>query len=162
GPRIAAGIPWPNPARDALHLTLALTRPTRIEWALYDVSGRRLQELYRGTAAGGALTLHAPLSRVRAGLYFARLILDGRPQASERNADSARNWSRMSRRFAPIARRMPISRVRSVTETSMMFMIPIPPTSSDTAAMLASSRVITREVDSAELAISCWVKRKKS
>ena len=34
---------------------------------------------------------------------------------------------------APTAFRMPISRVRSVTETSMMFMIPIPPTTSDTA-----------------------------
>ena len=43
---------------------------------------------------------------------------------------------------APTAMRMPISRVRSVTLTSMMFMIPMPPTSSDTAATLASSMVI--------------------
>ena len=50
---------------------------------------------------------------------------------------------------------MPISRVRSVTDTSMMFMIPMPPTSSDTAAMLASSSVITCEVAAAELANSC-------
>ena len=47
----------------------------------------------------------------------------------------------MSRGFAPTAMRTPISRVRSVTLTSMMFMIPMPPTSSDTAAMLASSGV---------------------
>src|ERR1043165_6528590 len=32
------------------------------------------------------------------------------------------------RRRAPMALRMPISRVRSVTETSMMFMMPMPPT----------------------------------
>ena len=32
-----------------------------------------------------------------------------------------------------MARRMPISRVRSVTETSMMFMMPMPPTSRLTA-----------------------------
>ena len=44
--------------------------------------------------------------------------------------DSMRNWSRMVRRRAPSARRTPISRVRSVTETSMMFMIPMPPTTS--------------------------------
>ena len=31
---------------------------------------------------------------------------------------------------------MPISRVRSVTDTSMMFMMPMPPTSSETAAIL--------------------------
>ena len=35
---------------------------------------------------------------------------------------------------APTAIRSPISRVRSVTETSMMFMMPTPPTTSETAA----------------------------
>ena len=44
----------------------------------------------------------------------------------------------MSRRRAPTAIRRPISRVRSVTDTSMMFMIPMPPTSSETEAMAAS------------------------
>ena len=38
---------------------------------------------------------------------------------------------------------MPISRVRSVTETSMMFMMPIPPTSSEIEAIDARSSVIT-------------------
>ena len=41
----------------------------------------------------------------------------------------------MCRRLAPSARRMPISRVRSVTVASMMFMIPIPPTTSEKLAM---------------------------
>ena len=40
--------------------------------------------------------------------------------------------------------RRPISRIRSEIETSMMFMMPIPPTSSDTDAMAASSVVMTR------------------
>ncbi len=35
----------------------------------------------------------------------------------------------MVRLRAPSARRMPISRVRSRTDTSMMFMMPMPPTS---------------------------------
>ena len=51
-----------------------------------------------------------------------------RPPPMLRTVASATNWKRMSRRFAPIALRMPISRVRSVTDTSMMFMIPMPPT----------------------------------
>ena len=38
-------------------------------------------------------------------------------------------------RVAPSAMRTPISRVRSVTVTSMMFMIPMPPTSRLTPAM---------------------------
>ena len=41
----------------------------------------------------------------------------------------------MSRLRAPIALRMPISRVRSRTETSMMFMIPMPPTTSEIEAI---------------------------
>ena len=49
-----------------------------------------------------------------------------------------RNWKRMSRPRAPIALRIPISRVRSRTDTSMMFMIPIPPTTSEIEAMPAS------------------------
>ena len=49
----------------------------------------------------------------------------------------------MSARRAPIALRMPISRVRSVTVTSMMFITPIPPTSSEIAATAPSSVVKT-------------------
>ena len=45
--------------------------------------------------------------------------------------------------LAPTASRRPISRVRSVTETSMMFMIPMPPTISDTDAIAPSSIAIT-------------------
>ena len=41
---------------------------------------------------------------------------------------STRNCRLMSRRLAPIALRSPISRVRSVTVVSIMFMIPMPPT----------------------------------
>ena len=41
----------------------------------------------------------------------------------------------MSLRRAPVARRMPISRVLSMTVASTMFMIPIPPTSSEIAAI---------------------------
>ena len=50
----------------------------------------------------------------------------------------------MSRRLAPMAIRKPISRVRSVTETSMMFMIPMPPTINDTEAMAANRMDIMR------------------
>ena len=56
------------------------------------------------------------------------------PPTLQRVTDSSRNWSRMFPRLAPIALRTPISRVRSVTLTSMMFITPIPPTSSATIA----------------------------
>ena len=54
---------------------------------------------------------------------------------------SVRNWPRMAPRGAPIALRIPISRVRSVTVTSMMFMIPMPPTRRLMAATAPSRTV---------------------
>ncbi len=47
----------------------------------------------------------------------------------------------MSCFFAPIALRNPISRVRSVTVVSIMFMMPMPPTTSEIAAIAARSVV---------------------
>src|SRR5204863_90994 len=49
--------------------------------------------------------------------------------------DSARNWRNTSARRAPSDFRSPISRVRSATAMSMMFMITIPPITSDTITM---------------------------
>lgn len=49
---------------------------------------------------------------------------------------------------APRALRMPISRVRSVTDTIMMFMMPMPPTSREMAAMAVRmvTTMLTMEV----------------
>ena len=56
------------------------------------------------------------------------------PPMKDRVADSMRNCVMTSLRRAPSALRTPISRVRSVTETSMMFMMTMPPTTSEMAA----------------------------
>ena len=50
------------------------------------------------------------------------------PPVTHSAADSVRNWAVMSRLVAPSARLMPISRMRSVTLVSIMFMMPMPPT----------------------------------
>ena len=52
---------------------------------------------------------------------------------------SSRNCPSRCERRAPTAVRMPISRVRSVTVTSMMFMTPMPATNSATLAMAAAT-----------------------
>ena len=52
------------------------------------------------------------------------------PPTADTADASMRNCITMVRLRAPSARRMPISRVRSRTDTSMMFMMPMPPTSS--------------------------------
>ena len=75
-------------------------------------------------------------SNYHAGVYATAAIP---ALARERVKASTRNWARMSRPLAPTAIRSPISRVRSVTLTSMMFMIPMPPTSRLTPAIPARS-----------------------
>ena len=62
------------------------------------------------------------------------------PPSSAIDPLSMRNWSRMSRWRAPRALRTPISRVRSVTETSMMFMMTTPPTTSEMEAMPSTTQ----------------------
>ena len=69
------------------------------------------------------------------------------PNAASATA-SIRNCSSTSRSSAPMARRRPISRVRSVTLTSMTFMMPMPPTRRLTSATPANSDVIV-SVDTA-------------
>jgi hypothetical protein len=54
----------------------------------------------------------------------------------------------MFARRAPVAMRSPISRVRSVTLTSMMFITPMPPTISEIAATAPSMIVSVFCVDS--------------
>src|SRR5579871_4364254 len=50
------------------------------------------------------------------------------PPTALRVTASIKNWRRMLLRLAPMALRTPISLVRSVTLTSMMFITPMPPT----------------------------------
>src|SRR6202035_6034484 len=57
------------------------------------------------------------------------------PPAKEIMVASTTNWRTISDRRAPTARRSPISRVRSRMLASMMFMMPMPPTSSEMEAM---------------------------
>src|SRR5207247_2317620 len=64
------------------------------------------------------------------------------PPATLNATASSTNCDRTSRRRAPTARRIPISLVRSAIDSSMTFMMPMPPTRSDTAAMAASSSAI--------------------
>src|SRR5579885_2320427 len=69
-------------------------------------------------------------------------MIPARPPRLVSKEASRRNCSRMSPRLAPMALRMPISWVRSVTDTSMMFMTPMPPTSKP----MELRTIITRNV----------------
>jgi len=97
-----------------------------------------------------------PASRERISELATPRMIPITPPLRERVRASTRNCMRIAQVLAPTAMRMPISRVRSVTETSMIFMIPMPPTRRETEAMAPSSSDMTRVDCSA--AWSIWVR----
>ena len=61
------------------------------------------------------------------------------PPLTDSVIDSVSTWDMMSRLLAPSALRRPISRVRSLTTISMMFMMTMPPTTSERATTPTST-----------------------
>jgi len=87
GPAAELGPAWPNPAASALHQSLRLARAARVEWSLYDVAGRRVVTLWRGSLAPGAHELSgAPPRSLAGGLYFSRVRVDDRELPAHRVA----------------------------------------------------------------------------
>src|SRR6266581_2037307 len=84
-------------------------------------------------------TVAMPATRSMPALSAAPTTIPDTPPVTLMSTASLRNCSRISRSVAPTARRTPISRMRSSTEASMMFMIPMPPTTSEIDAMAPST-----------------------
>jgi hypothetical protein len=81
-PAIAFARPSPNPARGSLTLRFSLPRDANVELAIYDLAGRRLQQLASGSQTAGehavAWDLRDDRGRpVESGVYFARLEVEG-------------------------------------------------------------------------------------
>ena len=87
-PPAAAGLmdavsAWPNPARGSTHIRLSLAKASRVEAGVYDLAGRMVRKLQRGTLAAGAHDLQWDGRddggrAVQAGLYFVRMTADER------------------------------------------------------------------------------------
>jgi hypothetical protein len=77
-----------------------------------------------------------PAYRVTPAEAAAPAITPRTPPAIVIKVLSVRNCSVIDRSVAPTARRKPISLVRSTTDASIMFMMPVPPTSSDSIVTL--------------------------
>src|SRR5437879_263730 len=65
------------------------------------------------------------------------------PPAQHNTTDSTRNWFTTSCWRAPTAFLMPISLVRSTTDTNIIFIITIPPTTSDIPTTNSETEKIT-------------------
>ena len=119
----------------------------RMQLAVADIDGvdapGAAGEQYLAEAAGRSADIEADATpRIEAEMFKRRGELD-----------SAARHVGMCRLRAPTAIRRPISRVRSLTETRRMFMIPMPPTTSEIDAIANRSRVMLSVVPSAVSAI---------
>ena len=65
-----------------------------------------------------------------------------KPPMRQISTASIKNCCKILLCRAPMAMRMPISRVRSVTDTSMIFITPMPPTTSEISAIDEISKVM--------------------
>lgn len=78
----------PNPARGGVRFELALPRAGVVQLVVLDVSGRVVDEASGPMPAGRHMLHWAGVSRdgraVSAGVYFTRLLVDGRPLALRR------------------------------------------------------------------------------
>ena len=70
------------------------------------------------------------------------------PPIKDNITASIKNWIMISWRLAPMALRKPISLVLSVTDTNIIFIIPMPPTNNEIAAIEPQSMDIVLVVAS--------------
>ena len=72
----------PNPAKDRVEISFAIPEATPVELSIYDVTGRLVKNLYRGTMTGGSHELHwdgrdFTGHDLPSGLYFVRMHAAG-------------------------------------------------------------------------------------
>jgi hypothetical protein len=81
-PRLALSAPWPNPAPDAVRMSLETAREGSAEVVIYDIVGRRVSTLHEGPLGAGRHELRwdrrdARGVRASAGVYFVRAVSGG-------------------------------------------------------------------------------------
>lgn len=81
---LAFGPPTPNPARGETRFTLALPREADVTLTVYDVAGRILGEPARQHLGAGNHLLYWQAPAGQAGVYFARLLVDGAVRGERR------------------------------------------------------------------------------
>lgn len=67
--------PYPNPFNPTTMISYSLPIKTEIELTVYDISGRKLVELYSGKQKAGTHTLEWNAGHLPSGVYFVKLIV---------------------------------------------------------------------------------------
>ncbi len=81
---LSFGAPVPNPTRGPTRFALALPQPATVTFVVYDVAGRQVGEPVSRAFEAGYHQLFWEGAAGRAGVYFARLLVDGRVRGEGR------------------------------------------------------------------------------
>ena len=81
---LSFGAPVPNPTRGAARFSLALPEPATVTFTVFDVAGRAVGEPVSRALEAGWHTLSWQGAADHAGVYFARLVVDGRVRGERR------------------------------------------------------------------------------
>jgi hypothetical protein len=76
--RIELGPPRPNPFQRSTSFRLSLPQPAHVELTMHDLFGRRVATLLARDVPAGQREVPWDGAGVRDGIYFARLVIDGR------------------------------------------------------------------------------------
>ena len=77
-PEIGLSNAFPNPGHGPVAFTLDLPRASRVDWGVFDLSGRKLGGGSSWRAAGRSLVSWGETKSSAAGVRFARFVIDGR------------------------------------------------------------------------------------
>lgn len=77
-PQIALSNAFPNPGHGPVAFTLDLPRASRVDWGVFDLSGRKLGAGSSWRAAGRSVVSWDNTKSSAAGVRFARFVIDGR------------------------------------------------------------------------------------
>lgn len=69
---------WPNPFNPRFHISYRLPRAGTVQLDLVDTMGRRVRQFVNGAQLAGMHHIQVEPQNLSGGLYFCRLILDGR------------------------------------------------------------------------------------
>lgn len=75
--RLALSAARPNPSAGRATFAVALPASGDVDLAIYDLAGRRVATLWRGTLAAGEREFAWDGTQAKSGVYFARLVVNG-------------------------------------------------------------------------------------
>ncbi len=77
------GLPSPNPCRDICNVNISLDESGAISLSLFDVSGKKVMDIFNGNQAKGSQTYRIDTENLNPGIFYLRLEFGGRTEVQK-------------------------------------------------------------------------------